>query len=280
MGNKEKDIANDTLHILEQGYYFNAHGNKVDLGEAIALAKTGTQLYTPEALEQLPSRLKRNAMATVFETTHETTMEAILRLQSQRPRKVVCLNFASARKPGGGFLSGSVAQEESLARSSALYPCLLSAEDYYKYHEQHRSGLYSDHMIFSPAVPFFKKDDGQLTDEPYYAGVITSAAVNVGSLRQNEPESLAKTEAVMRVRIRKMLSLAAVQGYEYLVLGAWGCGVFQNDPEMIAELFREKLTDHFAACFRHIVFAIKTNDDQVFQPFQKRFSGRMYYLMY
>lgn len=280
MGNIQKEIAHDTLQVLEQGYYFNAQGQQVDLIEAIAQAKTGTQLYTPEALEQLPSRLKRNSLATVFETTHETTLEAIQRLQSERPRKVVCLNFASANNPGGGFLKGSVAQEESLARSSALYPCLLSAQDYYKYHEKQRTGLYSDHMIFSPAVPFFKTDNGELTDAPYYAGVITSAAVNVGALRQNEPENLYKAEAVMRVRIRKMLSLAAVQGYEYLVLGAWGCGVFQNDPEMIAELFREKLTDHFAACFRHIVFAIKTSDDTIFQPFQQRFSGRMYYLMY
>jgi len=31
--------------------------------------------------------------------------------------------------------------------------------------------------------------------------------------------------------------LAAAHGYTRLVLGAWGCGVFRNDPEVVAAAF-------------------------------------------
>lgn len=279
MGQKEKAIAADTLQILKQGNYTNKQNQLVDLQEPIQHAVNNTRLYTPEELEQLPSRLKRHALATTFETTHETSLEAIQRLLL-KGHKVACLNFASAKNPGGGFENGAVAQEESLARSSALYPCQLSAPGFYQYHKKQTTCLYSDHMIYSPKVPFFKNDAGEPTDKPYLASIITSAAVNAGVVRKQEPQNAHLIEQEMRLRIRKMLSLCAVQGYEHLVLGAWGCGVFANDPDMIAELFREKLTDHFAGCFRHIIFAIKTNDDKIFQPFNLRFNGRMYYLMY
>ncbi len=279
MGHLEKLIAQDTLQILKQGSYTNSQNQLVDLAEPIHLAVTNTRLYTPEDLEQLPTRNKRNAMATTFEATHETSLEAIQRI-AVKGHKVMCLNFASAKNPGGGFENGAVAQEESLARASALYPCQLNAPNFYKFHKKQNTCLYSDHMIYSPKVPFFKNDAGELTNQPYSASILTSAAVNAGVVRKQEPDNILRIEHDMRIRIRKMLTLCAVQGYEHLVLGAWGCGVFDNDPEMIAELFREKLTDHFAGCFRHIVFAIKTNDERIFQPFNTRFNGTMYYLMY
>lgn len=279
MGEIEKTIAQDTLQILSQGQYTNRQNQLVHLQDPMHHAVTHTRLYTPEDLEQLPSRNKRNALATTFQATHETSLEAIQRL-GQKGHPVMCLNFASAKNPGGGFEKGAVAQEESLARSSALYPCLLHAPAFYQYHKKQSTCLYSDHMIYSPNVPFFKNDKGELTDSPYLASILTSAAVNAGVVKQREPDNIRQIEIAMRIRIRKMLTLCAVQGYEHLVLGAWGCGVFDNDPEMIAELFREKLTDHFAGCFRHIVFAIHTKEERIFQPFNTRFNGTMYYLMY
>lgn len=280
MGNVENQIAQDTLQILKQGYYNNSQNQQVNLSIAIEYAVANTRLYTPDELERLPSRVKRHALATTFEATHESSLEAIQRLYSNHKRYVACLNFASAKNPGGGFENGAVAQEQSLVRSSALYPCLQSAHQFYQYHREQGSALYSDHMIYSPHVPFFKDDNGQLTDIPYFAGIIASAAVNAAEVSNQKPEGVRQIEATMRIRIRKMLTLCAAQGYEHLVLGAWGCGMLQNDPETIATLFQESLTDHFAGCFRHIIFAIKTNDDRIFQPFNVRFNGRMYYLMY
>ncbi len=279
MGQQEKLIAQNTLQILNQGSYTNNQNELVDLQANIQYATANTRLYTPEDLEQLPSRNKRHALATIFETTHETTLQAVQRV-ALKGHKVMCLNFASAKNPGGGFEKGAIAQEESLARASALYSCQLKAPGFYQFHKKQTTCLYSDHMIYSPKVPFFKNDAGQLTDRPYMASILSAAAVNAGVVRKQEPQNIARIEHDMRIRIRKMLTLCAVQGYEHLVLGAWGCGVFANDPEMIAELFNEKLTDHFAGCFRHIIFAIKTEDERIFQPFNTRFNGTMYYLMY
>ena len=40
---------------------------------------------------------------------------------------------------------------------------------------------------------------------------------------------------------RKIAWLAAHHRCDVLVLGAWGCGVFRNDPDMVAGIFRELL---------------------------------------
>jgi len=279
MGQIEQAIAQNTLQIIEQGFYVNKQNQKITIEELLHTAVANTRLYTPEELEQLPTRNKRNAMATTFEATHETSLAAVKRMV-QKGHPVMCLNFASATKPGGGFDNEIVSQEESLVCASALYPCQLKAQGFYQYHKKQHTSLYSDHMIYSPDVPFFRNDEGDLIDQPFKASILTAAAVNATLVHKLELQNIALIEHDMRIRIRKMLTLCAVQGYEHLVLGAWGCGTFGNDPEMIAELFREKLTDHFAGCFRHIVFAIKTDDDRIFQPFNTRFNGTMYYLMY
>ncbi|WP_404656163.1 TIGR02452 family protein [Kitasatospora sp. GAS204A] len=50
-------------------------------------------------------------------------------------------------------------------------------------------------------------------------------------------------------------AVAALYGVRELVLGAWGCGVFRNDPDVVAEAFEQALSCHGAA-FGKVVFAI------------------------
>jgi uncharacterized protein (TIGR02452 family) len=282
MVNNEIAIAQDTRQVIEQGHYINSQSKVVRLDAAIEKATTGTRLYTPEELEVLPTRFKRQAMATIFQATKENSLEAIRRIGSKSSKnpQVLCLNFGSPKQPSDGTEVDAIAHEGLLVRSSALRPCLLAAPQYHEYHRQHPTKLYSDYMIYTRDVPFFRDNNGELTDEPYLASIISCTAVDALGVRQQEPENQTQIASAMRIRIRKILTLSAVLGYENLVLGAWGCGPFANDPEMIAELFREKLTDQYAGCFRHIVFAIPTENEQIFQPFNKRFNGTMYYLMY
>jgi len=174
-------------------------------------------------------------------------------------QRIGALNLASAKTAGRGFLSGSQAQEESLARNSALYPSLQKCPQYYAYHrQQNKSLLYSDHMIYSPDCPVFRLDNGELLDEPYCIDFITSAAPNRGALARNQPSALSEVEVVFTGRIRAVLNLAVAKGCDALVLGAWGCGVFGNPPESVATWFADQLSGEgeFAQSFRHITFSI------------------------
>src|SRR5262249_16056788 len=189
--------------------------------------------------------------------------------------RVLALNFASARHPGGGFLKGSQAQEESLARASGLYACLAQFPAMYEANARFPSCLYTDHMIYSPDVPVFRDDADALLDRPYPVSFVTAPAVNVPALRTNESARLAQVEPVMRSRMDKVLSLAVVHGHDLLVLGAWGCGVFANDPERVARWFRDHLTGDgiFARAFRRVVFAVldRTGARSILGPFERHF---------
>lgn len=147
---------------------------------------------------------------------------------------MACLNFASAKNPGGGFLGGSQAPEASLARSSGLYACISPMEGYDAANRSCGTPLYTDHMTYSPGVPVFRDDAGRLLDEPYLVSFITAPAVNAGAVSKNRPAEVPQILPVMRRRAEYTLKVALDNGEKHLVLGAWGCGVFRNDPAGVA----------------------------------------------
>lgn len=274
-----KAIADETLQILEQGRYEGPQGEFIALTEQVQRCVTNTRCYTPaELAERRDTLLAQPARhpATTFTLRNESTLEAARRLaQEGGVGNLGVLNFASAKNPGGGFLRGTQAQEESLARSAALYLSLLQCPDYYAYHRARRDALYSDHMIYSPACPVFRTDEGTLLAEPYTVDFITSAAPNAGVIRQNEPQQEASIEGVLHERGGKLLALAASQGCETLLLGAWGCGVFRNDPPMVAEMFRAQLGPEgpFWGRFLHVHFAVldRSPEQATLHAFQAHF---------
>ena len=254
-------IAQTTLEIIERGHYVK-NGKHVDLTDAIKKAKEDSKHYKAEefgpVFEQAEQILaSRPRIPTTIEITGESTLQAGRRL-TVPGWKVMCLNFASAKKPGGGFLTGAQSQEESITRSSGLYPCISQMTDLYDTNRNLKTCLYTEDMIFSPAVPVFRIDEGELLEEFYCVDIITSAAVNAGVIRHQEPQNIEKIEPVMLERMDKMLALALVNQCDTLVLGAWGCGVFQNNPEDVARWFAGFLTGNgkYAGAFKQITFAI------------------------
>jgi uncharacterized protein (TIGR02452 family) len=187
---------------------------------------------------------------------------------------LACLNFASAKNPGGGFLGGAQAQEEALARSSALYPCLLRQPDYYDLNRGNHSALYLDLIIYSPQVPFIRKDDGELLERPVLASVITAPAPNAGAVAKNTPGEILQIGPTLRRRAGLVLQIASAEGVTDLVLGAWGCGVFRNDPKLVARIFAELLTGEFHNSFANVVFAVyDTSTAKVaYRAFKQEFS--------
>lgn len=260
-------IARESVDILHAGEYVAPAGHVVDLRSALAAAVSGTVSYPPDA--PLP-RVVPGDRPTRFEVRNETTLAAARRLHADG-RTVVALNFASARHPGGGFQNGARAQEESLCRASGLYAC-INNNPMYRHHAGLSGGMYTNSAIYSPAVPVFRDDDGDLLDEPYPCGFITSPAVNAGAIRDDER---GRVEGEMRRRVEKVLAVAAGHGHDAVVLGAWGCGVFKNDPEVVADLFRESLVTRFAGVFEVVAFAVLDSSAEGYfiGPFTARFGG-------
>ena len=133
-------------------------------------------------------------------------------------------------------------------------------------------GMYTNYTIYSPDVPVFRDDSGQLLPELYLCSFITAPAVNAGAVRDQEQRFI---ESEMERRVEKVLAIAAGHGHDAVVLGAWGCGVFKNDPEMIADLFRSALVTRFAGVFARVVFAVfdSSADGHVLRAFQDRFGA-------
>lgn len=252
-------LAAETLAILEKGQYTSPQGALVRIKRDQAKAESLSVTFTEEKLGSLrdSSFIVSEETPIKVELCAETTMACAERLiLSEQEESVVALNFASAKHPGGGFIKGSQAQEESLSRSSGLYPCLKGSE-LYRFNKSRRSALYSDMMIYSPEVPFFRNDAGELLDSSYRLSIITSPAVNAGVVRRQEAKNKSKIRSVMKERCALVLTLARHYGHKTLILGAWGCGVFRNDPRQIAEIFKDVLkSGEFSGAFNRVIFAI------------------------
>lgn len=246
------EIAKQSLAACDAGFYTNARGERVEIADAIAAATAGTALYELGVAAFVPPSKRAS---TAISVTGETTIEALVRL-AKGGGHVGCLNFASAKRPGGGFLGGAQAQEESLARASALYPCLQAQPDYYARNKAFGSAMYLDIVLYSPRVPFFRDDNGGWFDAPVLASVITAAAPNVSALRENNRFDAEDVALVLENRSELVLALAAHHAIDRLVLGAWGAGVFGNDPAQVARIFAELLRGKFAGAFTEVVFAV------------------------
>jgi len=259
--------ADQTVQICKDGTYPAPSGRMVHFAAEIDRARAGTVMYSPENPPPRPAQPRFGR--TRIKVVNQTTFEALQ--QSDGRGHLACLNFASAKHPGGGFLSGAQAQEEALARSSALYPCLLRAPEYYERNRAHHSSIYLDLIIFSPLVPFFRDDSGALLETPILASVISAPAPNAGAVADNEPGNKVLLEPALRRRAELVFQTAQGHGVEKLVLGAWGCGVFRNDPRMVARVFSEliSLPGPFDGVFTEVVLAVfdRSPEQATYQAF-------------
>ncbi|RYG63351.1 TIGR02452 family protein [bacterium] len=270
-------LAEETLTILQSGVYATSRGIEVSISDAVATSCEGTELFFPEDYPAMLERVGNSPTLseTVISVSNRTTLQAGHDFY-QRFGQVACLNFASAKNPGGGFLSGSQAQEESLARASGLYATLQPQTGYYDFHRHCGTCIYSDRAIYSPGVPVFRDDSGQLLQRPWTCDFITAAAVNAGAVRRNEPGREGDIVPLMEQRTRVVLSIAISKGCRNLVLGAWGCGVFQNDPATIAGVFARVLEESsFKNRFENLEFAVLDGSaaKPTFRAFEEQFSS-------
>ncbi|MFK7060751.1 TIGR02452 family protein [Flavobacterium oreochromis] len=269
---KRKYIANETLTILENGFYIHQN-EKIEVALLIEQSINDTFTILPAQWEDIEKQdILKNENKTIIEFKNLSTIEALV--EEKTNGKVGLLNFASAKNPGGGFLGGASAQEESLARSSSLYASLTKDRTMYEYNRSQTTFLYSDYMIYSPNTIFWFDDEGTTLPQPIIADVITSPAPNKGAMLHRErTNELPQIEEVFSQRIKKVLHIANQQKVDTLILGAWGCGVFRNDPQMVAELFKKVIDKEYANAFKRIVFAIydRSKEKLVLKAFEAVF---------
>ncbi len=256
---KRKGVAKETISILEQGYYYNATGTKVDISKMHQQSVQNSRLITPqEGAQMLESRqlteLSNDKQATIV-LKNQSTVAAILELKEQGATSIGVLNFASAKNPGGGFLNGAMAQEESLAASGGLYETLCAHPEYYEENRKNRSMMYLDYAIFSPEVVFFRDAQFRLLEKPQTASVLTLPAVNMGQVLLKQENAL-QAEEVMRRRMELCLEIFRRMQTRQIILGAYGGGVFRNDPHKVAGWWKQLLDNGYNNVFDSIYFAV------------------------
>ena len=238
-------LGSSALHVSREGRYRNPRGDSVDIVPWVEAALAAKVSLPPDA--PLPRRPRERFAEMTVAVANETTMSAGRRLV-EAGDSTLALNFANGVNPGGGFLAGARAQEEALCRSSALY---LTLEDdaMYEAHGRRPDHASTDWAILSPHVAFFRTDDGTPLDAPWRLSVLTCAAPVAGDIG-------GKAAELLRRRIGRVLAIAEAYAYEALVLGAWGCGAFGNDPTRTALDFRDALCGPFLGAFHEVVFAV------------------------
>ena len=217
-----------------------------------------SKIYGPDfAIEK--NKLKNKHMMSILLDDLDSVSAV---MDYTKNKRTAILNFASYKNPGGKFINGSLAQEESLCRESFLYNVLIKFKDsYYIWNNKHKNkALYLDRAIYSPDIMFEKNGKSVKCD------VISCAAPNKTAAQKYCSVSDAENHKALKKRIQFILDIAEDQKVKVLILGAFGCGVFGQDPIEVASIFKEELADRH---FDTVLFAIPDKKSKNYKAFNK-----------
>ncbi|KAF2418250.1 hypothetical protein EJ08DRAFT_621821 [Tothia fuscella] len=174
------------------------------------------------------------------------------------PSSVLVLNLASEYKPGGGWLTGALAQEESICYRSSLY--LSLHRSYYP--------LGNTSAIYTPTVVIirdsYSSGHNLLSPPTDPSDLPIISVLSIPALRCPKISSDGKKFAnptdreTTKEKMRLNLRVAARNKHTRLVLGALGCGAFKNPAGEVAACWLEVLKeDEFkGGWWEDIVFAV------------------------
>lgn len=253
------EVFQDTQNWIQQDH---------ELADSIPVAKNNTTIFYENDYPAFDTSKTKDQR---IEVTKDRSFQAAMRLHKEKPdSKIAVMNFANAFYPGGGVVKGAAAQEESLCRISTLYPLIYRRtlkDSFYKHHHDLGTSKASDSLIYTEGVIICKTDEDQpkRMDRKDWVrvDVITIAAPDLRE-KSNLNLQLLSTGSYMNPaelfgyhvkRAIHMLTCAAAKGADTLVLGAFGCGAFQNDPNVVARAYKIAL-EEFPKVFDRIEFAI------------------------
>lgn len=253
----------DTVKSVFQGHYTNSVGDKVYIPkeDQNGLTIENSTLYDKEIKGMWLRPRYTDDM--VIEVVNDDSFYAAKKLIDEGYIPAV-LNMASAMRPGGGVTNGSAAQEEDLCRRSNLFQALFR----YDKNKAKDFGLTIDEKqypmdwnygcVYTPAVAVIKNGSDKkysYLDKPFMVDIISVAAIKNPTIENGKFTK--PVENVLKNKIRTILNAGVFWENDSLVLGAFGCGAFKTPPELMAELFKEVLSEeNYRKRFRKIVFAI------------------------
>ena len=257
------------------------------LSKSVDYAKKHTEVFYEDDYPAFDMSKEKDTVITV---TGDRSFQAAMRLHRENPdAKIAVMNFANAFHPGGGVTKGSSAQEESLCRTSTLYPLLYRVtlrDSYYKHHHDVNTPKATDSLIYTEGVVICKTDESlpkRMDPQDWVTvDVITIAAPDLRS-RSNVHAPLVGSGTYMNnaelfgyhvKRAIHMLTCAASKKADILVLGAFGCGAFQNDPNVVARAYKTALQE-FPKVFDKIEFAVycPPGGSENYRVFRECFEG-------
>ncbi len=262
---------------------------KTVLADAVRYS-TKNQILIPEYMQVtdvIPMKENKvsgcSTQANVLVSTKRTYEAA----SSYKGKKVCVHNFASATNPGGGVTKGSSAQEECLCRCSTLFFNLNTSDMWAGFYSPHRAAqnpIHNDDCIYTPNVTVFKTDTAEPKLMPetdwYQVNVITCAApnlrltpgnaINAGDGMKRAKLSDKELYELQVKRLSRIMNVAAAGGNEVMILGAFGCGAFENNPEIVARASKDVVAK-YRTCFETIEFAVycSPRDEQNYRIFKR-----------
>jgi uncharacterized protein (TIGR02452 family) len=265
----ESPVARETAEAIVAGKYFNTSGKSFPL-------RSGAQLL--EESSSIPNTLLEGPVRSIHDESNVIVIEqdclnaAEDELKNNPDSKIAVLMFSSTREPGGAMSEIGGTQEEELCRRSDIFGFMHDQVTFqaktllYPLRSQQTdrdyNGIEYNRMIHVPNVTVFrseKKKGCEFLEQPFEVGMLVSAPlVKPGYERTNGITRYKREEDAEQLRklIMTQLNVAYKQGYDTLILGAFGCGAFQNPPELIAACYKEIIHDYFQGAFKKIVFAI------------------------
>lgn len=269
---KRVRILRETMKAAEDGFYF-IDERVIKLPVSFEQIKQ-TKLYSAKQIAQLPEVSLLSDKPVRITLRNQDTLEAAFDLHQHRTemeKPVLVLNFANPYRPGGGIRSKPGTQEEHLCVKTTLL-CSLETEEAWPFYQTNLdcgTMAQTDTILYSPNTVVIRNPDLSLREGPFPIAVMTVSAPIASRMEQEELPNL---ENILRDRIRGMLRAATAEGYTRLVLGAWGCGNFGNDPELVARLFRDNLIGNFEEATMAV---FDNSEDQYRYSCFKKYFGNM-----
>lgn len=204
-----------------------AEGAAEEAAESDAVAPTATETTVKVVTSFAPEALYRDAMG-----------------------KTMIVDPGAFTRPGGAYEDGAFGPEQILCSESNLYPILVAHKrDFYDKNRDYRRGsLFTDRALYVPEVLFSRGGDVRRADV-----LVIAEPIRAYALENHRSER--ECDKALADRIETIFRVAAANGAETLIMGAFGCGRNGYPVEQVIELIQNWIAEHPGAV-PNVVFAV------------------------